>query len=138
MKTCCKCKKSKHDNQFPARSGGGLGPYCWPCKRQYDRDYWSRTKVRRNKRKRQNGVQIRLRNRAFVRAYLEKHPCVDCGENDPVVLDFHHVRGRKNRDISTLVRERASLRAIKAEIAKCVVCCANCHRRRTHKYRSVA
>jgi arginine/lysine/ornithine decarboxylase len=53
-------------------------------------------------------------------------PCADCGGIFPrQVLDFHHVEpkafeiGRSwHRTINTL----------RAEIAKCVVICANCHR----------
>jgi hypothetical protein len=63
--------------------------------------------------------------------YLQSHPCVDCGETDPLVLDFVHVR----EIISQLVRSQATLEVIKAEIAKCDVRCANCHRRKTAKER---
>jgi hypothetical protein len=73
----------------------------------------------------------RLRNQAYIVAYLRKHPCIDCGVSDPVVLEFDHVRGQKRSDISTLVRNAARLDRVAAEIAKCVVRCANCHRRRT-------
>ncbi len=70
-------------------------------------------------------------NPAHVREYLEAHPCVDCGEADPVVLDFDHVRDIKHAAISAMVRDRRSMKSIWAEIAKCEVRCANCHRRKT-------
>lgn len=78
----------------------------------------------------------RERNRQFVLAYLRTHPCVDCGEDDPVVLEFDHVRGRKVAAVAVLVNDMASLKRIKKEIAKCEVCCANCHRRRTASSRN--
>jgi len=70
-------------------------------------------------------------NRAWVRAYLVAHPCVDCGEADPAVLEFDHVRGEKLFAIANGV-ERYGLVKLKAEILRCVVRCANCHRRRHH------
>lgn len=46
-------------------------------------------------------------------------------------MEFDHVRGTKRADISTLIRDGAAVHVLEAEIAKCVVRCANCHRRRT-------
>jgi len=75
--------------------------------------------------------EYRMRNREFLRAYLASHPCVDCGESDPVVLHFDHVRGKKFRTVGVLVARPASVKTIEKEIAKCDVVCANCHMRRT-------
>lgn len=63
--------------------------------------------------------------------HLKNHPCVDCGENDPVCLEFDHVQGSKHSDISRMVSSASSLTMLHAEISKCEVRCANCHRRRT-------
>lgn len=66
-----------------------------------------------------------------IRDYLVSHPCVDCGEKDPLVLDFDHVRGAKKDNISRMIRHIYAWSTIEAEIAKCEIRCANCHRRRT-------
>ena len=67
--------------------------------------------------------------------YLVKHPCVDCGEIDIVVLEFDHVRGKKSHDVNRMLSKDYSWTKIEEEIVKCDVRCANCHRRRTaHKY----
>ena len=64
--------------------------------------------------------------------YLETHPCVDCGESDPIVLEFDHRDGTdKVRAVSQLVTENCGWEKILTEIEKCDVRCANCHRRRT-------
>lgn len=70
------------------------------------------------------------RNVRHVFAVLAASACADCGEADASVLDFDHV-GRKSATIMRLARNEASLVRLRAEIAQCVVRCANCHRRRT-------
>jgi hypothetical protein len=72
----------------------------------------------------------RYTKQQFVMDYLTIHSCVDCGESDPVVLDFDHVRGEKRLPINTIIVSWLSLAVLKLEIEKCEVRCANCHRRR--------
>jgi hypothetical protein len=62
---------------------------------------------------------------------LLHHSCVDCGESDPLVLDFDHVRGMKKRHVSRMISGGTSIETLRKEIEKCVVRCANCHRRKT-------
>ena len=64
-------------------------------------------------------------------------PCVDCQKQfPPIVMDFDHLEGyQKIKDISTLVHSGCSVARLKAEIAKCEIVCANCHRLRTLKRR---
>ena len=61
--------------------------------------------------------------------YVGTHPCFDCGESDPVVLEFDH-QGEKLFTIGQDLRDR-NWPSLLDEIAKCEVVCANCHRRRT-------
>lgn len=57
---------------------------------------------------------------------------MDCGESDVVVLEFDHRDPElKVLDVSTMVSNRHSWTDIIAEIEKCDVRCANCHRRKT-------
>jgi hypothetical protein len=72
----------------------------------------------------------RARNAAYVASTLEHGHCVDCGEDDSLVLEFDHV-DNKTANITDLVRREAALERLKNEIAQCVIRCANCHRRRT-------
>lgn len=71
-------------------------------------------------------------------------PCTDCSLEFPefnyTVMEFDHVpeRGPKEFNISEGVawnRRSLSIETLKAEIAKCDVVCANCHKLRTAKRR---
>jgi hypothetical protein len=65
-----------------------------------------------------------------IRSYKLGKSCVDCGESDPIVLEFDHVRGEKRADIGRM-SQVATWAKIEDEIAKCELRCANCHRRKT-------
>lgn len=72
---------------------------------------------------------------SVVNTYKENHPCCDCGKTYPhFVMDFDHIegRGKKSTNVSDMIRRSANLTKILAEIEKCEVVCANCHRIRSH------
>ena len=48
------------------------------------------------------GLCERNEAKTFVQEYLSTHPCVDCGETNPIVLEFEHVRGKKKASISKI------------------------------------
>ena len=75
-------------------------------------------------------TRLRERRRAWVVAYKrDSDGCRNCGESNPVCLDFHHV-DEKVGSISALIAERRSLDTIQRELQKCELLCANCHRER--------
>jgi hypothetical protein len=77
-------------------------------------------------------VDRRKSNRKALYEYLLAHPCVDCLESNPVVLEFDHLDpSNKLYNISNMMSN--SWAKIKIEIDKCEVVCANCHRKRTAK-----
>jgi hypothetical protein len=77
-----------------------------------------------------------LRN--YLNDYLVIHPCIDCGETDPVVLEFDHKNpAEKRHNISALIMAGNSIKRLMSEIEKCDVRCSNCHRRRHSKDKSV-
>jgi hypothetical protein len=64
-----------------------------------------------------------------ILAVEKNKPCMDCGrEYPPCVMEFDHVRGEKKFEISKI---KYSVGALRAELAKCELVCANCHRIRT-------
>ncbi len=75
----------------------------------------------------------RLKIRAYLFSFLSTKKCVDCGEDDPIVLDFDH-RDPKNKFkmVSKMLSGHYSWKSVQGEIKKCDVRCANCHRRKTY------
>jgi hypothetical protein len=105
--------------------------YCRPCRAAYKHAHYAANRQRyidAAGRRRESLVDERTR---FIVAYLREHPCVDCGERDPIVLEFDHLRD-KLFGVAAGLRER-SWQSVLREMAKCEVVCANCHRRRTAK-----
>lgn len=70
------------------------------------------------------------RNIAIALEALERAGCVDCGEHELAILDFDHLDA-KDDSVMRLAAGGCSEFRLRAEMAKCVVRCANCHRRRT-------
>lgn len=68
---------------------------------------------------------VRARNYAIM-AEARMCGCSRCDEKDIACLDFHHVGG-KDKQVSGLVN--CSEHRLRAEIEKCIVLCANCHRK---------
>lgn len=108
------------------RHGDGLQWWCRSCFAVYFRERGEihRRQSRSAKLARQRAL------RAQVLDHVRQHPCVDCGEADPIVLEFDHVDA-KLASISVLLSRTATRAAVEAEIARCEVVCTNCHRRRT-------
>ncbi len=54
-----------------------------------------------------------------------------CGyKNYDKALEFHHTGNHvKNDSVSAMLRNNVSTKLLTAEIRKCVVVCANCHRK---------
>jgi transposase-like protein len=125
LRRCGRCRLELPLESFN-RLGDGLQWWCRTCFAAYFR---VRGDLHRNQSKAAKKARIRLL-RAHVLDYLREHPCVDCGESDPVVLEFDHI-GQKTAALAALVSAGAPLTAIEAEIARCEVVCASCHRRRT-------
>ena len=71
--------------------------------------------------------------RAWVDGLKKGKPCVDCGGVFPTcVMDYHH-RDPATKEFGISQRVSYSRDRILAEIAKCDLICANCHRIRHHE-----
>lgn len=119
----CKCGKKKRCT----------ASYCRECQREYNRADYVKNKAKYVAKAEKNNERYKREMYEWLLAYFAEHPCIDCGEDDPVVLDFDHRDGeQKDAEISRLIGLRR-YKAAKAEVAKCDVRCSNCHRRRTAK-----
>jgi hypothetical protein len=134
IKYCTKCEEEKPLEDFGDNRSrkDGKQAYCKKCRNSYLSEWYLK-----NKRLHKDRVKINSLNKKLVITdklleYLVTHPCVDCGESDPVVLEFDHRNPlEKQNNVSTLIGKRHSWESILAEIDKCEVRCANCHHRRT-------
>lgn len=131
MKICVVCKSDKNPFGKNRSRYDGLQSRCMPCDRERGKRYYhdspgQQVACRERSKKHQKN------NQDLVCQYLSTHPC-PCGEADIVVLDFDHTDPTTKLDnVSTLIGTKGiSWERIKAEIDKCVVRCANCHRRKT-------
>ena len=75
----------------------------------------------------------RIKVRGHLLEYLSSKKCIDCGESDPIVLDFDHIEPKnKFKPVSRMLSGHWSWESLTKEIAKCEIRCANCHRRKTY------
>jgi hypothetical protein len=100
------------------------------------RRHYEKNKAACKERAAAHRVETSRRVREALAVYLATHPCVDCGESDPVVLDFdHRDPATKKFSVKDHRSKSKSLDRVMQEVAKCDIRCANCHRRRTVRQR---
>ena len=131
MKACGRCGQSKPISEFAWRrkSRDQRDNYCRPCRAAYKREHYAAHRDRYISNASRRKRAITAARAAKLIAYFQERPCIDCGESDPLVLEFDHLED-KSFDIAKGIRDR-SWQSVLNEIAKCDVVCANCHRRRT-------
>ena len=139
MKNCGKCGKEKPLSEFSKKStgAGGINSTCKSCVRAYWNKWYADPKNR------VSHINASAANTELRRAHfremindLKNHPCMDCGHSYPSwVMHFDHVpgRGKKKYNVSRFARGDGSEKALRVEIAKCHLVCANCHAERTHQ-----
>lgn len=135
MRICLKCGKTRRVASFSYKNKerGTLVAYCKPCNRQYQKWHYQNNPIDYKTKRTARRKRLREEYHQKLLSYLVAHPCADCGESDPVVLEFDHVRGRKSAEIANLLNKVSAWTAIEQEIRKCAVRCANCHKRKTAK-----
>ena len=133
-KLCSGCGVVRARDEFALKDSrtGQRHSKCKHCGRRTSREHYRANHEAYIQRNRRNNPAHRERNAGAVYEYLLFHPCVRCGESDPVVLEFNHKDPRtKAANIADLIRFGWSINRLFAEIANCEVLCANCHQRFT-------
>ncbi len=76
----------------------------------------------------------RIKIRFKMLEFLLAKKCIDCGEKDPIVLDFDHRDPKtKLKNVARMLSGHWSWESVYKEIEKCDIRCANCHRRKSYK-----
>jgi len=119
MKICKKCNEEKEFSEFytqTQKSNNGektwqyYDCYCKKCRSEYSG---------------QRSLAIKIKAIQYLGG-----KCQDCGLVDsPCVYDFHHLDPSK-KELAFGKRGGKSFETIKSELDKCVLLCANCHRKR--------
>ena len=132
---CYRCGQVKGTDQFAWRrkAKGQRDSHCRPCRSAYGKEHYAKNRQRYIDQAGDVKRRVTLERTCYLIEFFKSHPCVDCGEQDPVVLEFDHLRDKQFAIGPAL--SKTSWKNILAEMKKCEVVCANCHRRRTARRR---
>lgn len=119
MPICIKCGFNKPQYQFVFHKiKNKYENRCKDCKSEYG--------MEKNK-------EFRKRNQEYISNIKQNNPCEDCGNKFyPCQMDFNHIDPTTKLFELWKVSTR-SLNAVKKEIGKCELICANCHRYKTQE-----
>jgi hypothetical protein len=135
FKRCCRCRELKPPEDFSWRrkKKGERDSFCRPCRKAYGKEHYAANRQRYIDQAAVRKRALAVERTKFLIGYFATNPCVDCGEADPVVLEFDHLH-EKSFAIGLKLTDRR-WQDILDELSKCEVVCANCHRRRTARRR---
>lgn len=130
-KRCSKCRRLRLVKFFTKNGSkkDGLNHSCASCHREYTRKHYK------------NNIQYYVGKAKISEDKFDSEirklktvPCMDCKKQyNYWQMDFDHVSGKKEFAIGSTFWSYKSRTAIREEIKKCEVVCANCHRDRTYK-----
>ncbi len=126
MKLCLKCNVEKDVTEFHKNKSkpDGLQVHCKSCKKLVDALHYKNFTPEQKHRRDKN----RSESKQVIKDYKKGCICLICGESEPCCLDFHHLRDKKV-NVSQMGGQGFSEKLILEEISKCIVLCANCHRK---------
>jgi len=128
MKHCPTCDTTKPLTEFykDASHWTGYSAQCRACKQIYFQTHdYSEKRHARNR-------VLRQQNQILTDEYKRSRACCKCGEDDPICLDFHHTN-KNDKSYTIGGRLGQKWNTLLLEIEKCIVICANCHRKEHRK-----
>lgn len=131
----CGCWQPPENFGFRDRAQTKRQFWCLSCLVEYKADWYRRNRAAHLEHVRVSTRGVNAANKARLLAFKAEHPSVDCGESDPVVLEFDHLRD-KRWNVSEMITGAFPWATIESELEKCAVRCANCHRRKTSAQRN--
>jgi hypothetical protein len=138
MRTCSRCDQVKIETEFffKDKKTGRRHSQCKDCYRanrgaHYAEHYAKyKTLYRERARKRRNVLKKEFRENML--AYLHGKTCEICGETDIRTFEFDHIdQTKKTFAVSQAVRLGYMWPEVTAELQKCRILCANCHKKHT-------
>ncbi len=140
MKICTKCKQAKTVSDFfvKDKTRGKLHTQCKNCykvqRQHYYSEHYEKYRDEYRKRAKERRTKLKTEYRNNLLDFLSDKSCVICKISDPVVLEFDHIDlNTKSFSISQSVKLGYRWDRVLAEIDKCQVMCANCHKRKTSR-----
>ena len=135
-KRCTSCGELKAISKFPwkIRSANRRQARCKTCLNWHARTRYERLSESEKKRFQAQVKQRQVDLLDFVRSIKEGESCVDCDRKfNPWQMDYDHRPDEvKEFNIGAAHLNGVARERILAEIAKCDLVCACCHRDRTH------
>ncbi len=131
MKICTKCKRRRQNKSFNKNStrSDGLSNVCRDCANSYDKERYVKNKGSHNELMKQRNAEYRDRYRKKINE-IKSSGCTNCEEKEPCCIDFHHIdESNKLGDVATMAAHLKKWEVVQKEIDKCVLLCANCHRK---------
>jgi hypothetical protein len=135
FRLCIGCRETRplEDFSYRDQARGLRRSRCRFCMRAYAREHYIQNKARYATGDWGGTRSSRRDLSREIDEYLRTHTCVDCGESDPLLLEFDHRDGVEKLETIAFLKARGNRDELFAEIRKCDVRCSNCHQRRTAK-----
>lgn len=129
FKYCKRCDQTLNISHFTKAKSryDGVQSYCQECMKLYRKEHYVKNKQPYKDRAR----YYRKAMRAYVNE-IKNVPCMDCGISyNYWVMEFDHREPSQKENAVGYFVMQGTWDALKTEIEKCDVVCANCHRERT-------